>query len=450
MFEIHPSARENFDSKVALLLRRIVHAPRRGARNPHFESEVHVAATITNNEIIGEPRETIADYRGKTVARFFMFAGKRYGLTDESHEELVKLAESIHNLPGFRDSLSKDFIEECIFSWLRNEFANSAKSGVFMQFLTSEASRIVKPITVFVPVANTVVEAAFHFCGTTVRNMTKAMVDDLTSICESLPDDENRRSLTKFFDEFRKEYQGYVVIEINLTCEPNYANDLAIDIASRVTDLLGIYSDAVLMPDVKCMSRIKGTQNLGQYTTITKSQDGGLSIRNGMLDRASAQHWLISKLNVDDYSQCGLEVISNIVNREKRTEFESTVLNMAFLYSKAAFTSDPMEKLVHMLSALESMLLRSESEPIQQNLAERLAFFTSQELSERKDIIKNVRHVYGLRSRYLHHGHSSSELEDLSTFFIRVWVFYVKLVNNSGRFKTKSEFLDAIDDYKLA
>lgn len=449
MFEIHPSARENFDAKVALLLGRIASAPRVKARNPRFEPEVHVAATITDKEILGEPREAVTDYRGKTVGRFFIFAGKRYGLIDESHEELVKLAESIQKLPAFRDSLSKDFVEECIFLWLGDEFGHPGNSGSFMQFLTSEASRVVKQITVFVPVANTVVEAAFQFYGTTIRNMTKAMVDDLASIGESLPDEENRKSATKFFDEFRKEYQGYVVVEIGLTCEPSFANDLGIDTASRITDLLGIYSGAVLMPDVKCVSRIRGTENLGQYTTVTKAQDGGLSIQKGILDRASARQWLISKADLAEYSRCGLDVISNIASREQRTEFESTVLNMAFLYSKAAFTSDPMEKLVHMLSALESTLLRNESEPIQQNLAERLAFFTSQELLERKGIIRNVRHVYGLRSRYLHHGHSSSELKELSTFFVRVWIFYVQLVVNSGRFKTKSEFLDAIDDHKL-
>ncbi len=203
----------------------------------------------------------------------------------------------------------------------------------------------------------------------------------------------------------------------NLTCEPNFANDLALGIASRVTDLLGIYSGAALMPDVKCVSKIKGAENIVQYTTISRAQDEGFNIHKGILDHSTARHWFISKSDLDEYSRCGLGAISALEIQEKRTEFESTVLNMAFLYSKAAFTSDPMEKLVHMLSALESTLLRNESEPIQQNLAERIAIFTAQELSDRKNIIKNIKYVYGLRSRYLHHGHSSSDLEELSTFF---------------------------------
>jgi len=102
-----------------------------------------------------------------------------------------------------------------------------------------------------------------------------------------------------------------------------------------------------------------------------------------------------------------------------------------------------------MLSSLESVLLKNENEPIQQNLAERLAVFTAQELTERKTIIKLIKTVYGLRSKYLHHGHSSSELEIVSEFMACVWGFFMQLVNNVERFKTKEEFLIAIDDHKL-
>jgi len=449
MFSINASARENFDSKAELLLGHIVSAPREETKKEKFESDIHIAATITAKDIIGELREGISDYRGNKVGRFFIFGEKRYGLIGENHEQLVKLAESLQKLPTFRYSVSKDFIEEIIFLWLRNKFENSATHQKFTQFLESEASSAVKPTTVFVPIANTVVEATFHFCGAIVRNMTKAMIDDLASMGDQLPD-ENRKNAAIFFEDFRQQYQGYAVVEIKLTCEPNYADDLAIEMATKITDLLGIYSGAVLIPDVKCISKMKGTENLAKYTTMTVAQNGELSLHQGILDRASIRNWAISKLDLEKYCQCGLGVISDIANKENRTEFEETVLNMAFLYSKAAFTSDPMEKLVHVLSAVESTLLKNQSEPIQQNLAERLALFTSPELSERKAIIKNIRRVYGLRSKYLHHGHSSSDIVELSKFFTHVWIFYVKLVINSGRFKTKLDFLEEIDDRKLA
>jgi hypothetical protein len=205
----------------------------------------------------------------------------------------------------------------------------------------------------------------------------------------------------------------------------------------------------MLTPDVKCISKIKGTENLAQSTTISRSESNELNITHGILDQASMRHWHISENDVEEYAKCGLGILSEISVKEKPTEFESLILNTSLLYSKAAFTAEPIEKLVYVLSALESTLLKNENESIQQNLAERLAIFTSQELAERKSIIKTVKSVYGLRSRYLHHGHTSGELEDLSHFLLHVWMFYVKLLGESRSFSYKAEFLEAIDDHKL-
>ncbi len=449
MFEIHPSAKSNFDSKAEWIMDLLAEVPREPEPKRKFISDVHVATTITDNEIIGPLKETISDYRGKTVGRFFSFDTKRYGLKDEAHSELVKLSESIQRLPAFREKISQNFVEESMFSWLEKRFTGKCNENSFIETLVEEASNVVKPVTISVPVANTVVEAPFRFCGAVIKNVEKSMVDKMADSGSSIFDEENRADLERFIDDFRRKYQGYAVIELKLECEPEYANEFSLNAANKITDLLGIYSGAVLMPDVKCVSRAKGTENIAQFTTICMGESGYVNITNGILDSASAKTWFISKSDLDAYVKAGLGTISEIVAKDKVNGFESTVLNMALLYSKSAFTSDPLEKLVYMLSALEATLLKNENEPIQQNISERMAFFISEKLKERKDIIKNIKNVYGLRSRYLHHGHSSNEIGELSTFFFNVWMFYVQLVTNVRIFKDKSEFLNAIDDHKL-
>ncbi len=449
MVEIHPSAEDNFNSKANALIERIEKVPRENQPAPRFESEIHVGAAITDKDIIGEPQEASSDYRGNTVGRFFISEGERYGLINSGHLTLVELAEQIQRLPAFRNKLSQNFIEGSIFSWLKKCFTEAKQAKPFMPTLIESANEVVKPVTVYVPVANTVVQRPFSFCGVVIRNISKSLIDEMAASGASNPDESQRANANQFFERFRRDYQGFAAVEMNLVCEPNYANDFAIMTAQRVTSFLGIYSGAMLMPDVKCISKIKGTENLAQYTRITRTDSNGLSIQRGILDRASGRHWHIAETDLDEYAKCGLGILSEITIKEQPTEFESLVLNTSLLYSKAAFTAEPLEKLVHMLSALESTLLKSENEQIQQNLAERMAIFTSQELTERKAIIRNVKAAYGLRSRYLHHGHSSSELEELSDFFVRVWVFYVQLLVNSHTFASKSEFLDAIDDQKL-
>lgn len=449
MFEIHHSARANFDAKAEKLVDLIEETPRKVPSGQRYDTDVHIVANITEEDIIGTPKEAATDYRGNTVARYLSLNGKRYGLTDSAHEELVKVAEAVQRLPAFRDKLSRKFVEEVLFSWLEKRFIKKDHEQLFLDTLVEKASDVVKPITINVPIANTIVETPFRFCGYVIKNLSKVMIDKMATTGQSMPNEENRKSLERFTDDFRKKYQGYAVIELELECEPDYATEFSLQTANRITDLLGIYSGAVLMPDVKCVSRPKGSENIAQYTTIIVGEDCPVNVVNGILDKSSSKTWFISKSDLDSYVKCGLGVISSIAEKEKVSDFESAVLNMTFLYSKSAFTSDPLEKLVYMLSALEATLLKNESEPIQQNIAERMALFISNDLQNRKDIIRNLKKVYGFRSRYLHHGHSVSELDELSTFFFNVWLFFVQLVANIRNFKDKDDFINAIDDHKL-
>ena len=449
MFEIHPSAEETFNSKVCSLIDKIEITPRQWEGVPKFETEVHVGTTITDNDIIGDLLEKTSDYRGNTVARFFINEGVRYGLENESHKSLVDLAEKIQRLPAFRDRLSQDFVEESIFNWLKNSFIDNNQDKSFISVLVEKARGAVKPVTVYVPVANMIVQRPFSFCGVVICNITKALVDEMATVGSSKDDEKQKDHATAFFKKFRKDYQGYAAVKISLECEPSFANDLAVMTAQRVTSFLGIYSGAMLMPDVKCICKIKGTENLAQSTTISRSEPNGFRVMTGVLDRASMRHWYISENDIAKYAKCGLGVLSEIAVKEKPTEFESVILNTSMLYSKAVFTAAPLEKLVYILSALESILLKNENEPIQQNLAERLAIFTSQKLSTRKSIVKAVKSAYGLRSRYLHHGHTSVELEGLAEFLLHVWIFYIKLLGASRSFINKTKFLEAIDDNKL-
>ena len=449
MFEIHPSAEKNFNSKVMSLIETIDEIPREEQSTQKFETQFHIGAHITGEDIIGEPREAATDYRGNTVGRFFICEGKRYGIENHSHIALVEIAETIQRLPAFRDRLSQKFIEEKIFDWLKNSFINKKQDQDFIDYLVDMAHQAVEKVTVYVPIANTVVQSSFIFGDAEICTITKQLVDEVASIGKPISNKKEKEESRIFFDKFRKDYQGYAAVKASLECEPNYANDLAVTIAQRVTSFLGIYSGAMLIPDIKCISKIKGTENLAQSTTISYSGTNKFSIQHSIIDSASCKHWYISEKDLNDYAQCGLGVISKILAKDKPTEFESLILNTSILYSKAAFTAEPLDKLVYILSALESTLLKNESEPIQQNLAERLAVFSSQELAERKSIIKSVKAVYGLRSRYLHHGHTSSELETLSYFFLKVWVFYIKLLGVSQTFSDKSKFLEALDDHKL-
>jgi len=147
--------------------------------------------------------------------------------------------------------------------------------------------------------------------------------------------------------------------------------------------------------------------------------------------------------------EIGFQKILNLLDSQERNSFEEKVLNFLFLYSKAAFTNEPIEKVVFILSSLESILLKNSSEPIQQNFGERLAFFISDESEERKKISQLCREIYSFRSKYIHHGITSGETEIVQDFLIKVWLFFVLLVNQYENFEKKDDFIEHIDDKKF-
>jgi hypothetical protein len=60
---------------------------------------------------------------------------------------------------------------------------------------------------------------------------------------------------------------------------------------------------------------------------------------------------------------------------DKLSRFKQRVRSSILAYSKGITLHDINDRLVYTLSSLEGLLLKNSSEPIQQNLGERMAFY---------------------------------------------------------------------------
>lgn len=445
---IHPSAASNFDTKAAAFVDLIKEIPAASASQPSFPSERHVAASLTDKDIIGEIKIATTDYRGRIIARFFQTNEKQYGLEEESYLKVIELAEALQGLPTIRSKLSTSFIETTLFTWIKKKFDKEDVVTSFTNFLDQQATASIETITLWTPVANLEIEVPFPLSRSELRPLSKKMIDQWEQKVITLSS-VNRDAVTVLFDDLRKKYQGLAAVVTTVNAEPERAHEFAMEEAERITSVLGIFSEAVLIPDIKCVSKIKGMESIAQATTIMEFEGDLIRVSSEIIDKSSARTWRLTHEEITHIRELLLDSISRLLAAESLNAFEKAVLNSILLYSKSAFTSAPVEKLVYILSSLESILLKNETEPIQQNLAERLAVFTAQGLDKRKQIIKTVKSVYGLRSRYLHHGHTHAELELMSEFMLCVWHFFMQMMANIGRFSTKDNFVCAIDDHKL-
>jgi len=445
---IHPLAAKNFDDKASALIKLVEEIPPEPPSPSGFPSDLHVAGVITDNDIVGDIDVATSDYHGNRIARFFYVNEKRYGLDEEAYKIVVNVAEALQSLPAVRSKISCSFVEDILFTWIKNKFQEASVPDSFTEYLDNEATSKVELITSWIPIANLEVEVPFPISKSEIRPLSKRVFDKWGSLITSSA--ENNEDVLKRFENKRKDYQGLAAVVTIIEAEPEHAFEYTREEAQRITSVLGIFSDAIFIPNIKCASRIKGSEIVAKSTAIFEHDGCSLQTISRIIDRSSAMPWRLGQRQIIEIRKIALDKISLLLAAESLNGFENAVLNSIFLYSKSAFTADPVEKVVYMLSALESILLKNENEPIQQNLAERIAVFTVQGLEKRKAIIRTIKSAYGVRSRYLHHGHTSSELELVSEFMRCVWGFFIQLVDNIDKFKSKEEFVVAIDDHKLS
>jgi hypothetical protein len=450
MLDLHPSAVQNFNAKASALVRllrcRIELSPSQEATQSN-PTCIPIGTHITEADTIGDAIYCTTDYHGRPIERMFLFQGKQVGLQEASYAELTKLASAIQGLPRVREQLSLRFIEETLFQWVQAEFLGASTTD-FISYLSAKTESCVSQVTVYIPVANTIVIEPFDFGGADFVNLSSQIIDEMLTNIDKIPL-QHQAKVRGVVEDFRKEHQGRAAVMLHLKCEKHHAFDLATDMADRLTTLLSIYSGCVHVPDVKCTSKIKGAENMETAIALIKKVDHKWDLMQQNLDTASSRSLVIDSAWLAKARSVGLDTLSELYQKTKPNEFERVVLNMASLYARAAFTNRPLEKLVYCLSAIESTLLKSESEPIQQNIGERMALFTRNEINERKEVVRNLKAVYSLRSRYLHHGHSATELEELKGFYMNTWILFVQLLSSVDNFKTKEEFLAFVDDIKF-
>jgi hypothetical protein len=146
-----------------------------------------------------------------------------------------------------------------------------------------------------------------------------------------------------------------------------------------------------------------------------------------------------------------LEALHRLASSRETTEFKSDLYSAFQLHSRNSVATEVSHKIVFVVAAIESLLLKDSNEPIQKNLGERMAFLIGNSLQTRKEIIKNVDEFYRIRSEFIHHGKEVrvKGIAVVDKFFSNVWDVFDTLLTNADRFKTREELLAVLEDRKL-
>ena len=453
--QLHAEATKNFDRKAEELLQKVVFDPH--TRPEHIQESGFrpdiVRHEIPQEDVISLTRDSyVGGPLQEEVAKVFSLKGSVLGLFGEDYKGLVRLAESMQKTTTLREKVSVRFLIDSIFKWIATNYQQTdvtSMTGVVL----AKAEQAIQEIELWLPVAMLYVETDILIGKVTLKTITKKILDDYhsASIDQIRKDGhEIGPEIQQHFRTERQELQGLAAATIKIHAEPIRASEIGIEEAQSSLAILRLYSLANLEPELTSHCTLLGRERIEESRTFTV-QDGRIRGFSRAVLSAAEPAWILDKAAIGELRRThGLDFLSGLLVKQNRTEYEQTLIDCLLLYSKSALAKDPASKLVAVLVALESMLLKDGGEPIQQNLSERIAFLFSPE--KRIEIKKSVIRAYSLRSLFIHHGQSigTDEIDALREFLINAWGALHGLINLSTRCDTKAQFFKLFEEVKMS
>jgi len=411
--------------------------------------DMYTSGTITEKDIVGEIEFGQRDSSGKSIGRYFVHQKSQFGLEEDGHKHFIKLCESIQKAIKPSSVISRAAIEDQVFAWVRDRFRGNTRVEL-IEYILPKLETEVLELEVWVPIAQLRVESDIHIGNIVIRPMTEEVINQWRDTLLSQIQNKENEQVTEFFGEkFRKRFQGWPAGVTKLIAEPIAAREIAFRETERSLAMLRMFSVSALTPKITCYSTIMGRENIESITTFIFKNNLFASSNQGSVDYGQ-RPWNLDKNSAIEVFEMGLGILSELLRNTKLAGFQESILDSVTLYSQATCEKDLSSKLVYLLSALEGILLKNDTESIQQNLGERIATLIGKELEDKKDIIRNIKTTYGLRSRFLHHAHTIDDYSELEKFMLNAWRAMNIVIENHNRFATKQNFVSAIDDLKLA
>lgn len=311
--------------------------------------------------------------------------------------------------------------------------------------------QLIKELEIWIPISQLYIQAPFVFGKITFRAITKAMVDVWeASVLTKATKPEEVEAVRKGFERHRKDIQGLATATIKVEAEPQCAYEIAFEEIDRTMSILRFISLANLHPAKICYSAPFGKQHEDRYRYLFVEGGKIVGHTSGLTDTSRTQ-WNLTNEDLTTWSP-ELGVLGMLLNKEKLTDFQESLLEALILYSRSSLAKQVSDKLVYILIALESSFLRDSSELIQDAISLRMAYMHDVSVEKRRAIVSNVKAVYKLRSSFIHHGQSIGvdDTKTLTEFMMNAWLSLAGLIPLAASEITKEEFFNNLEERRLA
>lgn len=444
---LHPDAARNFDEKAERLLFLVAAVPVATQQRKGFQPDIQPIVELDEKNIIGEIKVGFVDYRGRDCGKTFEHDGKALGLLGQGFKDLETLAAHVQRTGEVYPYVSVRCLVESGFQWVEKRYRRETDES-FTGFVLRECAKLIKDLEIWLPISRVYLQADLVVGRVTFKTLTRQMLDAWMEQTTKNLTAEQGAGVNESFRRTRSRLQGCAAATIALTAEPVRGQEIASQEAEQSIAALRFFHEANLSPYFRSYCAVSGTES-ASHTTAVWVQSGRIERWADDATSTPGSAWVLSGHSIRAYQQAGLSSLSQLLLKDKRSTFQSELLDAILIYSRNSLFDDPANRLIYILAAVESILLRSDTEPIQKSIGERLAFIVGPTARERILIRDNVTQVYGFRSKFLHHGRPLAEMDALEVFMKHVWMGFVELINRMDDFGTKADLIEALERRKM-
>ena len=445
--EFHPEAAARFTELAQEVLKSIrsfrsVEAP------PTGRSEIHPVANIAADQVIGEIKATESSFNAlrEETGRYWTSNGLRVGWEGPEFDAIKDLALRFGNATPIKGRVSNSFLLDEIFKWLK-ETLEAKRSDKLPEHIAERCSREIKDYEIWVPVYRTYSTADFEIGDVEFRTVTTALLDRWYA---HVPEEETKRpEMTQWINRKRARIQGSIAACVRVKAEIDKAREIAQSEASDAVGLLRFLSHVNWTCKLVSHCLPVGRENTRQAMEIFVEDGAIKNVIEASIEEGPPGY------QIDEARQRSpglLEALHKLALNRNATEFKSDLYGTILLHSRHSIAAEIPHKIVFVVAAIESLLLRDNREPIQKNLGERMAFIIGNSLAERKDVVGNVEEFYRIRSAFFHHGQAVSpeDAEIVDKLFFNVWFCLGRLLLQVDQYETKDKLLVVLEDRKLS
>ena len=453
--KLHPEAAARFDALARELFGKLreVSPESLRQRRPGFEPDTFVAASFTEKDIVGEIQQlgTVNLYSGEVAELVFHEGERAFKLIGEACQDFEQLVTRLSQIEPLSRFVTRTTIRSTTIDWISARLRQPATANM-IAYLSDQIGPRVSATIAVIPVAFLHVESPLPFGRVTFRHLNAPFFDSLSAWRDRIPDEDGKQGFDRWLLDYRRKLQGYAAVYVEVEGEPDFVNERALQEATHAVAMLRILAPESLYPEARSFVAPVDLQPPPTYDVWLF--DPGQSIPK---QRHRGPHpptpipWTLSDNTMRQIrANFAFDDLSTLARGQGLSPFEKTLEECILLFSKATGTASPAEKLVFVSVSLETLLVRNSNEFIQQSVGDRFAFLLTHEPTKRKELVALFKSCYDLRSSFLHHGRSPSDLNVLREFLHHAWSLLMRLLKHRSEFQTKAHLLDYADSIKYS